>query len=114
MTRRDFLKTSTTAIAAAAFAPVPTLAAEPAKRPIRKAIMWATVGMKGSTSEKMKAIKEAGFEGVEMMSHMNPDEVLRARDEAGLVIPSVCCARHWDKPLSHPDPKVREEGLEGL
>ena len=114
MTRRDFLKASTTAIAAAAFAPVPTFAAEPAKRPIRKAIMWATVGMKGSMLEKMKALKEAGFEGVEMMSHMDQDEVLKARDESGLIIPSVCGRDHWGKPLSHPDPKVREEGLNGL
>jgi hexulose-6-phosphate isomerase len=114
MTRRDFIKTSTTAIAAAAFAPAPTVAAEPATRPIRKAIMWATVGMKGSMLEKMKAIKEAGFEGVEMMSHMDQDEVVRVRDEAGLVIPSVCGKEHWGKPLSHPDAKVREEGLNGL
>lgn len=76
--------------------------------------MWATVGMKGSVLEKMKAIKEAGFDGTEMMSHMDQDEVLRARDETGLVIPSVCGRDHWAKPLSSPDPKVREEGLEAL
>ncbi|MEY2429468.1 MAG: L-ribulose-5-phosphate 3-epimerase [Verrucomicrobiota bacterium] len=76
--------------------------------------MWATVGVKGTVLEKMKAIKEAGFEGTEMMSHMDQDEVLRARDETGLIIPSVCGRDHWAKPLSHPDPKVRSEGLEGL
>jgi len=76
--------------------------------------MWATVGLKGSVLEKMQAIKAAGFEGVEMMSHMNQEEVLRARDESGLVIPSVCGRDHWKKPLSDPDPKVREEGLEAL
>ena len=76
--------------------------------------MWATVGVKGSVLEKMKAIKEAGFEGTEMMSHMDQDEVLRARDATGLVIPSVCGRDHWGKPLSDPDPKVRAEGLEAL
>ena len=76
--------------------------------------MWGTVGVKGSVLEKMKAIKEAGFEGTEMMSHMDQDEVLRARDETGLVIPSVCGRDHWGKPLSDPDPKVRAEGLEAL
>jgi L-ribulose-5-phosphate 3-epimerase len=117
MNRREFLKTSTVAALTSALAPVAsTLAADsPAPKPtIHKAIMWATVGMKGTMLEKMKAIKDAGFEGVEMMSHMNQDEVLRARDEAGLAIPSVCGEKHWGKPLSHPDPKVREEGLEGL
>jgi hexulose-6-phosphate isomerase len=49
-----------------------------------------------------------------MMSRMDVDEVLRAREESGLVIPSVCGRDHWKKPLSDPDPKVREEGLEAL
>jgi hexulose-6-phosphate isomerase len=116
MNRRDFLKTSAavaaTIVCSAGLAP----AAESStgKPTIRKAIMWATVGMKGTMVEKMKAIKEAGFEGAEMMSHMNQDDVLRARDEAGLVIPSVCGKDHWSKPLSHPDPEVRAAGLEGL
>ena len=76
--------------------------------------MWGTVGVKGSVVEKMKAVKEAGFDGVEMMGQMDQDEVLRARDEAGLVIPSVCCRDHWGKPLSDPNPRVREEGLDSL
>ncbi len=117
---REFLKKSAGALALAALAPA-GLAAEDSssegsarKRPIRKAIMWGTVGLTGSVAEKMKAVKEAGFEGVEMNSHMDQDEVVRARDENGLIIPSVCGAHHWEKPLSHPDPKVREEGLEAL
>src|SRR5258708_4262447 len=118
MKRREFLKHSAGVLALAAMVPA-VLAAEEtkpsgSKRPIRKAIMWGTVGIKGSVLEKMKAVKEAGFEGTEMNSHMNQDEVVRARDEIGLVIPSVCGAHHWDKPLSHPDPKVREEGVEAL
>lgn len=116
MNRRTFLQQTTGALAlAAAGLPNLTRAQNSAsKRSIKKAIMWATVGVKGSTLEKMKAIKEAGFEGVEMMSHMDQDEVLKARDEVGLTIPSVCGRDHWNKPLSHPDPKVREEGLEAL
>ena len=120
MHRREFLKTGVSALALAALAPR-AFAADNApaansaqKRRIQKGIMWGTVGVKGSVLEKMKAIKEAGFDGAEMMSHMNQDEVLRARDEVGLAIPSVCAALHWEKPLSHPDPKVREAGLEGL
>jgi len=120
MNRREFFKNSTGALALTALAPTAWAAEEtntsspPAKRPIHKAIMWGTVGIKGSVLEKMKAVKEAGFEGAEMNSHMDQDEVVRARDQVGLVIPSVCGAHHWDKPLSHPDPKVREEGLEAL
>ena len=115
MNRREFLKGSLGVAALGAV--TPSLAVEEAarpKRPIHKAIMWDTVGVKGSILEKMKVVKEAGFEGVEMDSHMDQEEVLRARDEAGLVIPSVCGSQHWAKPLSHPDPKVRGEGLEAL
>ena len=111
-TRRDFLKRSSAA--AIALAAGPGVFAAETKRPIKRAIMWATVGVKGSVLEKMKAIKVAGFDGTEMMSHMDADEVLRARDETGLEIPSVCGAHHWSKPLSDPDPKVRDEGLAAL
>jgi hexulose-6-phosphate isomerase len=118
MRRRDFLKKGAGALALAALAPAGlaqsgTDSPRP-KRPIHKAIMWGTVGVKGSVLEKMKMVKAAGFAGAEMNSHMDQDEVMRARDEVGLVIPSVCGAHHWEKPLSHPDPKVREEGLEAL
>ena len=58
-TRRDFLKTSGAALALAAAGPQLFAAEEKApasKRSIKKAIMWATVGVKGSVAEKMKAI----------------------------------------------------------
>lgn len=114
MNRRTFIRQSGALALASTGLPLLSRAQSSSKRPIKKAIMWGTVGIKGSTLERMKAIKDAGFEGVEMMSHMDQDEVLKARDEVGLVIPSVCGRDHWIKPLSHPDPKVREEGLEAL
>jgi L-ribulose-5-phosphate 3-epimerase len=117
MRRREFLKRGAGALAVAALAPTALAADAPESKPkrsIRKGIMWGTVGVEGSVLEKMKAVKAAGFEGAEMNSHMDQDEVVRARDEVGLVIMSVCGAQHWDKPLSDPDPKVREAGLEAL
>src|SRR5512135_2205635 len=117
MNRREFLETGAGAAALAVLAPG-ALAAEQhtaaSGRNLKKGIMWATVGVKGSVLEKMKVVKEAGFDGTEMMSHMDQDEVLRARDETGLAIPSVCGRDHWGKPLSDPDPKVRAEGLEAV
>jgi hexulose-6-phosphate isomerase len=76
--------------------------------------MYATIGFKGSVLEKFQAVKAAGFEGVEPMSHMNQDEVVKALEETGLKAASVCCNTHWQKPLSHPDEKARQDGLEGL
>src|SRR5438105_5067922 len=113
MNRRAFVKRTGGALALAALSPCLIAAVSAtAKRELKKAIMWGTVGLKGSVLENMKAVKEAGFAGAEMNSHMIQDEVLRGRDETGLVIPSVCGVHHWKKPLSDPDPKIREEGLE--
>ena len=76
--------------------------------------MWGTVGVKGSVMEKMRLVKEAGFEGVEPNGGMDPDEVVKAMEETGLKAASVCCHTHWAKPLSDPNPAVRGVGLEGL
>src|SRR5207244_8399272 len=69
---------------------------------------------KGSVLEKFQAVKAAGFEGVEPMSHMSQEEVLQALEKTGLKAASVCCSTHWNKTLSDPDEQVRREGLEGL
>lgn len=118
MNRRDFCHRSGTLIAAAAWAPGLLSAAENTssgtKRSIRKAIMYSTIGIQGSVMDKLKAVKEAGFEGVEPMSHLDQDEVLRARDATGLECCSVCCGTHWAKPLSDANPAVRQTGLDGL
>ncbi len=110
--RRNFLGAGSVALAAVALAPNRLMAA--GKRPLKKGIMFGTVGEFGSVAERFQAIKAAGFDGVEANSHMNQDEVLRARDAAGLEIPSVCCSTHWGKPVSSPDAAVRAAGLEGL
>src|SRR5947207_6735082 len=116
LNRREFIKISSGALAAAALHSTPLTAADsvPQKRNIKKGVMYATVGVKGSVLEKFKAIKAAGFDGVEPMSHMDQDEVMKALEETGLKAASVCCNSHWDKPLSSPDDKVRQEGREGL
>jgi len=118
LNRREFIRTGSGALAALTLGPSQLKAADggtaSGKRKIKKAIIYATVGRKGSVLEKFKALKEAGFEGVEPMSHMNQDEVVKALEENGLKAASVCCSTHWNKPVSDPDPAVREEGLNGL
>lgn len=117
--RREFLRQTAIWTGAAGLISAsglnPLVAAEDGpKRFLKKGIMWGTVGVKGSVLEKMKAVKAAGFDGAEMNSHMSQDEVVKAREEVGIEIPSVCNDRHWAKPLSDPNPAVRAEGLEAL
>jgi L-ribulose-5-phosphate 3-epimerase len=111
MNRRSFLKTSAAAATAAAFVPH-AFAAK--KRNLRKAIMWNTIGLKGTVLEKCRAMKEAGFEGVEPQGAMNREEVIAALKETGLQAASVCDHIHWQKTLSSPSENIRQDGLNGL
>ncbi len=112
MNRRSFLKATAGVAATAALLPLARAAAP--QRNLRKAIMYSTIGLKGTVLEKFRAMKEAGFEGVEPMGGMNRDEVLAAFKDTGLKAASVCCHTHWEKPLSAPDEATRKIGLDGL
>jgi len=112
VSRRDFLATTLAVAGAAALAP--RVLAEGTRPALRKAIMYGTVGVPGSVLEKFKAVKAAGFEGVEPNGGMDQDEVMRAFEATGLQAASVCCHTHWAKPLSDPAPSNRAIGLEGL
>jgi L-ribulose-5-phosphate 3-epimerase len=114
--RREFLQTSATLAGAALATSLPLGNALGAgkQRQLKKAIMWGTVGVKGSVMEKMKQVKAAGFEGVEPNGGMDQGEVIEALKATGLKAASVCCHTHWAKPLSAPDDGTRQFGLDGL
>jgi L-ribulose-5-phosphate 3-epimerase len=116
MKRRTFLQRTALATAAGLILPNPLSGADESakKPPLKKAIMYSTIGVKGSVMEKFRAVKEAGFAGVEAMGGMSNQEVLEAAKETGLQIPSVCCHTHWAKPLSDANPETRKTGLKGL
>jgi len=112
--RRTFLK------AAGASMALPTLAASTAtaqdsKSRWKKAFMLGAVS-KGPVLKHFQLLKEAGFEGVELLSpnEFDQDEVLKARDETGLIIHGISGSVHWNAPLSSPDPKVVERGLTAI
>ena len=109
--RRSFLKATAST---ATLALVPHAYCATPKRNLRKAIMYSTIGVKGTVLEKFRAMKSAGFEGIEPMGGMNRDEVIAAFKDTGLHAASVCCHTHWEKPLSAPDQATRKIGLEGL
>lgn len=118
--RRDFLKGAAASFALGALRTAPVLGADQPAAPkgqklaLRKAIMEQTIKVKGSTSERYKAVREAGFEGIEPMGGMDQEAVVKALEETGLKAASVCCHTHWVKTLSDANPGAREAGLEGL
>jgi L-ribulose-5-phosphate 3-epimerase len=112
--RRRFLRSlSVTTLAAASGSLLPAQEAKPVRK-LRKAIMGGTLGLKGTLIEKYKAAKEAGYEGVEPSGGLNQQEVIDALGQSGLQAASVCCHTHWKQTLTHPDEKIREEGLQGV
>lgn len=125
MQRRNFIKHTLLAAGAISFSAFDTRAAMLAGKdtpvyplghaaPLKKSIMWETIGVKGSVLEKCRAVKAAGFQGVEPSSHMNREEMIAALKATGLEASSVCNSKHWSSPLSHPDAKVRQEGIDAM
>ncbi len=114
--RRGFLQTAGGALAAALVAS-PALSAESdgKKMPWRKAFMLGGV-TKGPILPHFERLKEAGFDGVELISpnQLDRDEVLAARDKTGIVIHGVSGSQHWKDTLSNPDPAVVERGLAAI
>jgi hexulose-6-phosphate isomerase len=110
-TRRAFLRTSL----AAALAAGRLLAAAPAKRrPIRKGFFLSSFpDKKLPLVDQFKMLKDAGFEGVQPHALMDQEEVLRARDASGLLIPSVAVGSET-RTIGRPDPKIRSRAVEAL
>jgi len=116
--RRNFLKLAGAAVASAAATQVVgrAIAADSSAKPYKKAVKYGMIQAGSTVKEKFQLLKDLGFDGVELdsPSKLDRDEVLRARDEVGLPIHGVVDSVHWRDTLSHPDPAVRQRGLEGL
>ena len=112
--RRAFLMSTGSALAASALAARPA-SGQDSKSRWKKAFMLGAV-KKGPVLKHFQLLKEAGFEGVELLSpnEFDRDEVLKARDETGLVIHGISGSEHWSSPLSSPDPAVVEKGLAAI
>jgi hexulose-6-phosphate isomerase len=113
--RRDFLKISCTAAAAALSThALSSNAAEPAERRFKKAVKLSMVKLDASLVEKFKVLKELGFDGIDIDQRVKHEDVRRAREESGLIVHGVVDYDHWEHLLSHPDAKVRSAGVESL
>lgn len=138
MNRRDFLKHSTAAAASigavslgmnSALALWPELTTESAgkmttltpRKNMRKAVKFSMITVDGkegggTIKEKFALLKSCGFDGIDMDGpfSLSNDEIVDARDSTGLPVCGVVDPEHWGKPLSDPDPSVREAGVKAL
>lgn len=133
LTRRSFVQASTASVVAAPMllsssavraanpsTPKKFIAAtevqdDSLKGRIYKTLKIGMVKVDGSLSDKFKAVKEAGFAGVEMNSPgMNVEETRKAIEESGIPVDGTVCSSHWKKTHTSPDAAVRAVALKDL
>ena len=113
--RRTFLAATGAAVAGMSLArPSEAAAPAPAGSPWKKAFMLGV--SQGAILPHFEKLRDAGFEGVELLSPNKLDraEVLKARDATGIKIHGVSGSRHWQDTLSNADPAVVERGLAAI
>lgn len=120
--RRDFLAASAAAVATVSVAARSTRAAEGAAiehtAPPRRLLKTLKIGMvqvPGDLTAKFKAVKAAGFEGVELNSPgIDVEQTLAAIAASGLVVDGSVCATHWNIRHSSPNASERAQALTDL
>ena len=71
----------------------------------------------GTSEEKFKLAKDAGYDGVEINTMDTDEESKKLKaiaDSVGLEIPSIMNSAHWQYPLSDPDSEVRAKSVDGM
>ncbi len=114
--RRTFLTTSAALAGSALLSNAQDAPAK--KRPkLKKAVNLGMCNVKGSLTDRFKAIKDAGFDGIELNlpdDGLTTEKIIEARDASGLEVAGIICTPHWSFPLSSPDPGKRERTVNGL
>ena len=108
MQRRTFTKSAV--VGAFALSACPAMAFKLAPPINKKSLKFGMIKEDISLLEKFQLIKDLGFDGVELDSphDLDEQEILEAKDKTGIEIPGLVNSLHWKKPLSDPDPAVRE------
>ena len=82
---------------------------------LRKTLKIGMIRVPGSLTDKFKAAKQAGFEGVELNTPgIEIEAAKQAASESGLIIDGTVGGYHWSIRHSDPDRKVRDDALEKL
>jgi L-ribulose-5-phosphate 3-epimerase len=122
LSRRDFLKTTidavcTVPLVASPWVALPRASVAPARVAIKKAVLISMLPQKMSYVDRFKLARDTGFEAVEAQTvkeQREADAIRKAADETKIRIHSVMNMDHWDFPLSSPDPRVVDRGIEGM
>jgi hexulose-6-phosphate isomerase len=80
-----------------------------------KTLKIGMVNVPGTLTEKFRAVKEAGFDGIEMDSPgMNVEETRKAIAESGLPVDGTVCSTHWSIRHTSASAEDRAQALKDL
>ena len=112
MIRRNFISTTSTALAFAGACP---LALEARKASFRGRILKSVKFGGRPNLDRLKKLKDLGFDGVEGSGPgMQIDGLKQALAEVGLPMHGVVYNKHWKVRLSSPKEEIREASRKGL
>lgn len=124
MERRDFIKSATILTGMTGFSAVPgfvsasehSAAQTSNKKVLKKSLGYGMIKGDMPLIDKFKMVKEIGFDGIEFNSPLDISitEIIDAKNKTGIELPSTVNKDHWAKPLSSPDPSVRQASIESV
>lgn len=122
MNRKKFITSASLLVGATAVVPTKLLSATNShnvavnKVTLKKSLVFGMIKEDLSLVDKFKLAKDLGFDGIELNSptELNKTEILEAKEKSGIELPSVINADHWKKPLSDPDPQIREQCIQSV
>lgn len=80
-----------------------------------KTLKIGMVKISGSLTDRFRAAREAGFDGIELVTPgINAAEVRKAVRATGLVVDGSVVADHWNVRHTDPSPAVRAKALDSL
>jgi L-ribulose-5-phosphate 3-epimerase len=116
--RRQFLKTSSSALAVAGLvAATETAPASQGGGSIRKGIVISMLPKEMSYLDRFKLAAAVGFQGIEAQTVKEPEtvaEIKEASQATRIPIHSVMNMDHWKYPFSSADPAVAAASLKGM
>ncbi|MGX1639939.1 sugar phosphate isomerase/epimerase family protein [Sphingobacterium sp. NPDC055431] len=83
---------------------------------IKKGLGYWMIKEDLSLLDKFKLVKDLGFDGIEFNSPLDIPlkDLLEAHDKTGIEVPSTVNKDHWGKPISDPDPAVRQFTIDSM
>ena len=122
MDRKNFIASASLLAGGAMITPAFASVNAPVAQPVgstlklKKGVSFYMIKEELPLVDKCKLVRGIGFDGVEFNSPVDfsLDELLHAKEQSGIEIPSLVNKDHWSKPLSDPDPEVRQFTIDSV